>query len=204
MNQDKKIDNTLVVLGATGNQGNAVLRYFAEHHYAQNFNLRGVTRNTESEKSNELKRIGVEMVKADLDDIPSLKHAFSGATHIFATTDSNQLIFDAIRRPELLTDGQNPRSYARDIELAQGENIATAAASTTTLQRIVWSSLPSPKIWSNAKYSKVTMFDTKEDIAILLSKREELQDKLSVVLIGFYATNALAVPHLYGPQKVRC
>ena len=48
------------------------------------------------------------------------------------------------------------------------------------------------------------MFDTKEDIAEILKSTPELHGKLSILLIGFYATNALNVPDLYGPQRVSC
>ena len=144
------------------------------------------------------------MFQADLNDESSLEKALLGATHIFATTDSNQLIFKAIEQPEMLNKNGNetPREYAARIELAQGKNIAEAAAKTETLERIVWSSLPSPKKWSRGKYTKVSMFDTKEEISDVLSSKPELGDKLSVLLIGFYATNALAVKELYGPSKV--
>lgn len=46
------------------------------------------------------------------------------------------------------------------------------------------------------------MFDTKEDILEIIKAKPELRHKTSALLIGFYATNALNVPELYGPQKV--
>ena len=144
------------------------------------------------------------MVKGDLDSLPSLQAAFSGATHIFATTDSNQNIFHAIRHPEVLSADKTPRSFAREEELVHGRNIADAAASTKTLQRLVWSSLPSPKKWSGGRFTKVTMFDTKDEIRGIMLAMPGLREKLSTLLIGFYATNALNVPLLYGPKKVDC
>lgn len=195
-------DQLLVVLGATGNQGNAVLKHFARPQGQPRMNLRGISRKRNSEAATELQTLGIEMVQADLDDTSSLKVAFEGATHIFATTDSNRLIFDAVKNPELLIENDTPRSYAREIELKQGRNIAEAAASIGGLQRIVWSSLASPKKWSNGRYTKVSMFDTKEDIADILASTSELREKLSVLLVGFYATNALKVPQLYGPLRV--
>lgn len=195
-------DKLLVVLGATGSQGGAVLRYFAKQPQHQGFHLRGVTRNRDSQSSMELRALGVEMVEADLDNRPALQKAFSGATHVFANTDSNRIIFDAIQHPEVLPEGKTPSTYAQEIEERFGMNIAIAAASTPTLQRIVWSSLASPKKWSDGRYTKVTMFDAKETIADMFGACPELRDKLSVIMIGFYTDNALRFPNLYAPQKV--
>lgn len=192
----------LVVLGATGNQGKAVLEYFAQRSTQRKFNLRGITRNPQSKGAQDLEKMGIEMIQANLSDLTSLQKAFSGATHIFATTDSNQNIFHAIQHPEVLKPGQTPREYAREKELGQGRNIAEAASMIPTLQRIVWSSLPSPNKLSNGLYTKVTMFDTKEEILNIIELKSELRDKISTLLVGFYATNALKVPELYGPQRV--
>lgn len=203
MHDKPDYNNVLVVLGATGNQGRAVLRHFATHSSQIAFKLRGVTRNAQSKAAQDLQNVGIEMVEADIDDLSSLQKAFFGATHIFATTDSNQNIFHAMQHPEVLQGGQTPREFAKEKELAQGKNIATAAAKTYGLQRLVWSSLPSPKRWSDGLYTKVTMFDTKEEILDILKAKPELADKISALLVGFYATNALNVPKLYGPQRVR-
>ncbi|EME44743.1 hypothetical protein DOTSEDRAFT_129965 [Dothistroma septosporum NZE10] len=200
MESQRKI---LVVTGATGNHGKAVLNYFNHTMSSHRYELRGITRNTDSETSKELSASGIEMVQADLGDLSSLVTAFAGATHIFATTDSNQLIFNAIENPSILSNGQTAASYAREHELSQGQNIADAASSIAgTLRRIVWSSLPSPEKISNGKYSKVSMFDAKDDIAKLLASKDALKEKLSVLLVGFYATNALNMPALYAPSKV--
>lgn len=143
------------------------------------------------------------MVKADVTDISSLKEAFDGATHLFATTDSNQIIFDMIRHPEKLEGtGQTPRTYAKAIEEGLGRNIVDAAKEIGTLKRVVWSGLASPKKWSKGKYEEVTMWDCKEVIQEMFEAEEKLKGILGVLLIGFYLTNALSVPALYGPQKV--
>ena len=194
----------LVVVGATGNQGGPILRYFLESNNRFAFNLRGLTRNVRSEASQKLSKLGVDMFEADLNDEHSLSRAFSGATHIFAnTTDSNQMIYQAIEHPNLLRPDQTPRSYAEEIELAQGRNLANAAASCKTLERLVCSTLPGPKKWSKGKYTKVSMFDAKEAIADMLKATPEVKDKLSLLTVGFYASNALKAPRLYAPQKVR-
>ncbi|RMZ23744.1 hypothetical protein D0859_12211 [Hortaea werneckii] len=123
------------------------------------------------------------MLEANLDSLASLSKAFSDATYIFATTDSNQNIFHAIQHPEVLHPGQT-----------------APAVTTPKLRRMVWSSLPSPRKWSGGLYTKVTMFDTKDDILEIIKAKPELQAKTSTLLVGFYATNALNVPELYGPR----
>lgn len=196
--------NLLVVLGATGTQGGAVLRYFAQYQDSSiPFRLRGVTRNTDSAASKSLSELGIEMVAADLDDIDSLRHAFVRATHIFANTDSNTMMFDAMQHPEKMSPGQSPTEFATIIEKRYGMNIIEAAASTGTLKRIIWSGLASPKKWSNGRYTKVAMFDVKEEITEMFRARDELHGKLSVVMVGFYANDALKLPDVFAPRKTQ-
>ncbi|KAK4501834.1 hypothetical protein PRZ48_007643 [Zasmidium cellare] len=193
--------NLLVVLGATGNQGSAVLKHFANDPSSHSYKLRGISRNINSDASKELAQLGIEVLQGELNDLASLKEAFSGATHIFANTDSNALIFNAISQPDILTEGQTALSYAHDMELAYGKNIADAAASTLTLQRLVWSGIPSPKKCSGGKYTKVSMWDVKEEISEVLYSKPELKGKVSTILVGIYATMPIKLPMLYAPQK---
>lgn len=190
----------LVVVGATGHQGSAVIQYFLTHHSRNGYKLRGITRNVNSSVAREFQSAGVEMVEADLGDLPALTNAFHGATHIFANTDSNQLIFSALQDTSLLRNGQNAAQYGVEKEQQFGENIADAAAATSTLERIVWSSLPSPKKRSGGKFSNVLMFDMKDTIAAMFEGREGLKDKLSILMNGFYLDNPLKVPDLYAPR----
>ncbi|KAK5697444.1 hypothetical protein LTR97_007582 [Elasticomyces elasticus] len=195
---EKKV---LVVLGATGTQGGAVLRYLVRHE-PNKFTLRGITRNPASQASRDVQALGVDIVKADNDDLASLKAALSGATHVFANTDSNQHIFYAMKHPEVLGPGETPLTYARDIEMQQGRNIVEALAATESLESVVWSTLASPAKWSKGKYTNVTMFDAKEAIGDLFWAEEKLKGKVSMVIVGFYLTNALKMPELQAPKKV--
>ena len=63
----------LIVIGATGLQGGSVISTFLQNG---EYKIRGVTRNTESDKAKNLIRRGVEMVNADLNDEQSLVKAF--------------------------------------------------------------------------------------------------------------------------------
>ena len=78
---DKK---TIVVLGATGNQGGSVVDALLQD---SQWDIRGVTRNIDSEKAKKLATRGVEVVSADLNDVKSLEAAFAGAQAIFIVSD---------------------------------------------------------------------------------------------------------------------
>ena len=84
------MSHLLVVIGATGNQGRAVLRYFQQHE--PSYRLRGTTRNPSSEAATALAKAGIEIVKAELDDPESLKQAFKDATVIFAYTAGAEIM----------------------------------------------------------------------------------------------------------------
>ena len=58
----------VVVFGSTGKQGGSVARALLQ----KGFKVRGITRNTESDKAKELKKLGAELAKGDLDDATSI------------------------------------------------------------------------------------------------------------------------------------
>lgn len=112
----------LVVVGALGGQGSAVIRYFQQHE--PTYKLRGLTRNPTSDAAKKLAGTGVEVVKADLNDVASLKEAFKGANAIFAYTDSASLVPQVMGR---VMSGESPGpigAAASAIEIQQGQNIA--------------------------------------------------------------------------------
>jgi len=65
---------TIVVAGATGQQGGAVVR----HLRANGFAVRALTRDPEAEKAQPLRAAGVELVKGDLTDRATLDAALRG------------------------------------------------------------------------------------------------------------------------------
>ena len=69
------------------------------------------------------------------------------------------------------------------------------------MERIIWSSIASPKKWSEGKYI-APVFDAKENIADKFWANAALKEKLSVLLVGFYVLNALHQPKFYCPSKV--
>ena len=79
---DKKI---IAVVGATGTQGGGLVRAILGDSSGA-FAVRALTRDVDSEKAQELAKLGAEVVKADLDSGPSLRAAFDGAYGAFCVT----------------------------------------------------------------------------------------------------------------------
>ena len=72
---EKKI---IAVTGATGAQGGGLVRAILADKDG-GFAVRALTRNVNSDKAQELKKLGAEVVEADIDREDSLVRAFSGA-----------------------------------------------------------------------------------------------------------------------------
>src|ERR1700744_5157160 len=77
---DRKL--VVVVTGATGKQGGAVVRSLLERGHE----VRAVTRATDSAKAKELANAGVMLVRASLQDTAALTKALEGATSLSAMT----------------------------------------------------------------------------------------------------------------------
>ena len=77
---------TIVVCGATGKQGGAVVDALLRRG-AQQFAVRSIVRNATSAKAEALARQGAEVVAANYDDPASLPKAFSGAHGAFCITN---------------------------------------------------------------------------------------------------------------------
>src|SRR5882757_5879279 len=73
---------TVVVAGATGKQGGAVVRNLLDRGHA----VRAVTRDTSSAKAAEISKLGVTLVRASFEDTAALTKALEGATSLFAMT----------------------------------------------------------------------------------------------------------------------
>jgi len=76
-------DRTVLVTGATGRQGGAVVRHLS----AGNWKLRALTRNPAAPAARELARLGVVLVQGDLDDPASLERAARGVYGIYSVQD---------------------------------------------------------------------------------------------------------------------
>jgi uncharacterized protein YbjT (DUF2867 family) len=74
---------TILVIGATGQQGSAVVR----HLIAQKKTVRALTRNPKQRNVVNLRELGVDVVEGDLSNPPSLTKAFEGVEGVFSVQD---------------------------------------------------------------------------------------------------------------------
>ena len=77
---DDRGSRLILVSGATGTQGGAVARELV----ARGYQVRGLTRNPDSDASMALNALGVEMVRGDFDEPDSLDAALAGAYGAFS------------------------------------------------------------------------------------------------------------------------
>jgi uncharacterized protein YbjT (DUF2867 family) len=77
---------TIAVMGATGNQGGAVVKAFHSLDNS-NFKIRAITRNPESEKAKAIESMVDEIVRADGEDEDSLVAAFEGCHGVFVVSN---------------------------------------------------------------------------------------------------------------------
>jgi len=77
-------DKTVLVTGATGQQGGAVARELLKNGYT----VKAMTRNPDNPKAKELADLGAEIVRGDLDDAASLERGLAGVWGAFAVQNS--------------------------------------------------------------------------------------------------------------------
>ncbi|KAK4553122.1 hypothetical protein LTR86_009849 [Recurvomyces mirabilis] len=178
----------LVIIGITGNQGGSVARTFlTDPSLVAKYRLRGVTRNASSETAQSFRARGVEMVEADLHDIPSLRKAFEGANIIFSITDFWKPFMDPQNQARAAERGMNLGALAYALEYEQGRNVADAAAKIPTLQRLVVSMTCSPKKMSGGRYQNIYHFDAKGDmIDYIKTVHPGLARKMSELNMGAF------------------
>jgi uncharacterized protein YbjT (DUF2867 family) len=130
-------NNTIIaVLGATGAQGGGLARAILADP-SGGFAVRAITRDPEKEQARRLAAQGAEVVKADLDDVASLKRAFSGAYGVFGVTNFGEH-FSAVR------------------EKSQAKNIAEAAKAAGA-QHVIWSTLEDTRALMEADDRRMPM-----------------------------------------------
>lgn len=105
----------IVVTGATGLQGGAVIR----HLLKDGWHVRGLTRNAASKPAQALAASGVEVVQGDMDDTASLRPIFAGAYGVYSV--------------------QNPYISGPEAEVRQGKNVADVA-NESGVQHLVYGS----------------------------------------------------------------
>jgi hypothetical protein len=161
------------VVGATGVQGRSVINALVN---SSEYSIRALTRNPNSEKAKALASRGVEVVKADVNDVNSLIRAFRGSSIIFGMTD----FFEPFAK--------SGPAKAVEVEVTQGVNIAKAASATETLEHYIWSTLPNGNKISNGKFI-VPHFDAKNTIDRYIKSDGALMAKTTFLWITFFASN---------------
>ena len=83
----------ICVTGATGNQGGSVAKLLLQ--YPDQYKVRAVTRRPDSDAATQLRDLGAEVVKADLNVEIEVAEAVKGCWGVFAVTSS----YDAVSLP---------------------------------------------------------------------------------------------------------
>ena len=110
---------TIAVVGATGRQGGQVVRHLLE----QGWQVRALTRKPEGKKAAELKALGADVVRADLEEKDSLEAAFENSYGVY--------------------NMQAPVPGKIEVEFRQGRNAAEAAKRTGVRHVVYGSAGPS-------------------------------------------------------------
>jgi uncharacterized protein YbjT (DUF2867 family) len=145
---DKKI---IAVLGSTGSQGGGLCRAILADA-AGGFACRAVTRDTSKDKAKALAASGAQVVKADLDDVESLKKAFAGAHGVYAVTNFWE-------------------HFSGEKEKAQAKNIADAAKAAG-VKHVVWSTLEDTRSLMKADDKRMPILQQKYRVPHFDAKAE--------------------------------
>lgn len=178
---DKKI---IAVVGATGAQGGGLVRAILNDPNG-GFAARAITRDLKSAKAKELERLGAEVVAADVNDVESLKQAFSGAYGVYCVT-----FFWADFSPEN--------------EITQGTNMARAAKHAG-VHHAVWSTFEDTRNYVPLTDSRMPTLMGKYKVAHFDAKSEanhvftDLGVPTTFLLTSFYWENLIYFGA--GPKK---
>lgn len=178
---EKKI---IAVVGATGAQGGGLARAILNDKDSP-FRVRALTRDVNSDKAKALASQGAEVVKADVDDVETLKRAFAGVHGAYCVT-----FFWAHFSPE--------KENAEARAMAQ-------AARHAGVKHCIWSTFEDTRKWIPlsdnrmptlmGKY-KVPHFDSKGESDVLFT---ELGVPTTFLLTSFYWENFIYFG--MGPKK---
>jgi uncharacterized protein YbjT (DUF2867 family) len=178
---EKKI---IAVVGATGAQGGGLARAILQDPKG-GFVARCLVRDPGSDKAKELAKLGAEVVRADVDDLESLKKAFQGAYGAYCVT----FFWD---------------HFSPEKEQAQARNMAEAAKQAG-LRHVVWSTLEDTRRWVPLSDNrmptlmgqyKVPHFDAKGEADRIFT---ELGVPTTFLLTSFYWDNFIHFG--MGPKK---
>ncbi|KAL3472278.1 hypothetical protein BJX99DRAFT_235859 [Aspergillus californicus] len=174
----------VVIVGALGAQGSSVLSALLASN--DPYKIRALTSNANSPEAIRLASTSpdIEFVQTNLASPLSLLEAFTGATVIFANT---------VFRPDIfMAQGANA---AEALEVSHGLNIVQAASKVSTLQHLVWSTLPDAATVSKGKFD-IPHFQSKIPAdKYLLDPVNGLAGKTTFLRVGMYASNLVRDPY---------
>jgi uncharacterized protein YbjT (DUF2867 family) len=174
----------IAVVGATGSQGGGLVRAILADP-SSGFRARAITRKASGDKAAELRKLGAEVVEADLDNEASLAKAFEGAYGAYCVTNYW----------EHLTPAK---------EVSQARNMAQAAKAAK-LEHVIWSTLEDtrklvplsdPRMPTLSDKYKVPHFDAKGDADAVFA---EAGVPVTYLLTTFYWDNFIYFGQ--GPKK---
>jgi uncharacterized protein YbjT (DUF2867 family) len=174
----------IAVVGATGAQGGGLVRSILDDG-SNNFAVRAISRDVNSNKARELARLGADIVAADVDNPDSLKKAFAGAYAAYCVTFFWE-------------------HFSPEKELAHADAMAKAAKHAG-VQHLIWSTLEDTRKWVPlsdnrmptlmGKY-KVPHFDVKGEANQIFM---DLKLPTTFLLTSFYWDNLINFG--MGPKK---
>jgi uncharacterized protein YbjT (DUF2867 family) len=178
---EKKI---IAITGATGAQGGGLARAILNDKNS-NYKVRAITRDINSDKAKELKKLGAEVVSGNIDEVDTIKKAFEGAYGAYCVT-----FYWAHLSPER--------------EISNAHNLAVAAK-YAGIKHAIWSTFEDTRInvplsdnrmpTLNGKY-KVPHFDAKAEANHYFT---DLGVPTTFLLTSFYWENLIYFGE--GPKK---
>jgi uncharacterized protein YbjT (DUF2867 family) len=174
----------IAIVGATGAQGGSLARAILSDRTSA-FAVRAITRDVNSEKAKILAKSGAEVVAANIDDLDSLKRAFTGAYGVYCVT------FFWVH-------------FSAEKEVAEGSAMAHAARDAG-IQHAIWSTFEDTRKFIplsdnrmptiKGKY-KVAHFDGKSEVDHVFT---DLGVPTTFLLTSFYWENLIYFGA--GPKK---
>jgi uncharacterized protein YbjT (DUF2867 family) len=166
---EKKI---IAVVGSTGAQGGGLCRAILADKSGE-FACRAITRDPNKDKAKALATAGGEVVKADIDDVESLKKAFAGAHGVYAVTNFWE-------------------HFSGEKEKQQAKNIAEAAKAAG-VKHVIWSTLEDTRQFMQPDDKRMPMLQEKYRVPHFDAKAEAnayFQDLPHTLLVtSFYWDN---------------
>jgi len=145
---DKKI---IAVVGSTGSQGGGLVRAILSDPNG-GFAARAITRDPGKDKAKALAAEGAEVIAANIDDVESLKKAFTGAYGVYGVTNFWE-------------------HFSGEKEKAQAKNIADAARAAG-VKHVIWSTLEDTRKLMTADDKRMPMLQEKYRVPHFDAKAE--------------------------------